>query len=418
MMSFSERPASALPVKRKKIVFVTGTRAEFGLLTPVLLAARASDQITTLLYATGTHPVAGHGRTLTELEQTGFPPDRVIDILLASDSHAAMGKSIALGTISLIDALSADRPDAVVVLGDRFEILAVAIAALSLGIALVHLEGGHVTEGAIDDSIRHAVTKIARLHFTSTRTYAARIIQMGEDPATVHVVGATGLDNIMAVPRLSRAELTQSLGLELGGYPLIVATHHPITAAQKEAALAEIGEVLAALERVPEATVIFTQANADPGNTAITEAISAYAARDPARRLLVPSLGFKRYLSLVEISDLVLGNSSSGVIEVPSLGVPTVNIGPRQKGRLRAPSIIDVEANRDAIAAGITEALSPAMRTIAARRENLMGDGTAGKKIVAVLEATDFTSLGAKIFCDQPETAAAANACGPDEKSR
>lgn len=329
-----------------------------------------------------------------------------------------MGKSIALGTISLIDALSADRPDAVVALGDRFEILAVAIAALSLGIALVHIEGGHVTEGAIDDSIRHAVTKIARLHFTSTQTYAQRILQMGEDPATVHVVGATGLDNIVVVPRLSRAELAQSLGIDLGGHPLIVATHHPVTAAQNEDALAEIGEVLAALERWPNATVIFTQANADPGNTAINEAITAFVARDPAHRLLVPSLGFRRYLSLVEISDLVLGNSSSGVIEVPSLGVPTVNIGLRQKGRLRAPSIIDVEANRDAIAAGITQALSPAMRTIAARCENLMGDGTAGKKIVAVLETTDFTSMGAKIFCDQPETVAAANACGPDEKRR
>ena len=397
---------------RKKIVFVTGTRAEFGLLTPVLHAARASAAIELVLYATGTHPVAAYGRTLSELEQTGFAPDRVIDILLASDSPAAMGKSIGLGTISLIDALAADQPEAVVVLGDRFEILAVAIAALALGIPLVHLEGGHVTEGAIDDSIRHAVTKIARLHFTSTQTYADRIIQMGEDPGFVHVVGATGLDNIMAAPRLNRAELAQSLGIALDAAPLILATHHPVTAGHKDAALAEIAEVLAALEAYPDATVVFTQANADPGNTAIAQAITAFVARRPERRLLVASLGFRRYLSLVEISDLVLGNSSSGLIEVPSLGVPTVNIGPRQKGRLRAPSVIDVAADAQAIRDGIARALSPQMRAIAAQCENLMGDGTAGRKIIRMLEATDFASFGAKAFYDLP--ALATGAKNPD----
>lgn len=394
-----------MSVARKKIVFVTGTRAEFGLLTPVLNAARTSTMIELVLYATGTHPVAAYGRTLSELEQTGFVPNRVIDILLASDSPAAMGKSIGLGTISLIDALAADRPDAVVVLGDRFEILAVAIAALALGIPLVHLEGGHVTEGAIDDSIRHAVTKIARLHFTSTQTYANRIIQMGEDPAFVHVVGATGLDNIMTAPRLSRADLEQSLGIALDGAQLIVATHHPVTAGYKDAALAEIVEVLAALDVYPDATVIFTQANADPGNAAITQAITDFVACNPKRRVLVASLGFRRYLSLVEISDLVLGNSSSGLIEVPSLGVPTVNIGPRQKGRLRAPSVIDVAADMVSICAGIARALSPQMRAIAARRENLMGDGTAAHKIIRVIETTDFVGLGPKVFYDQPTLA-------------
>ena len=391
---------------RKKIVFVTGTRAEFGLLTPVLLSARDSDAIDVLLYATGTHPVASHGNTVTELERTGFPPDRVIDILLASDSPSAMGKSIGLGTISLVDALATDRPDAVVVLGDRFEILAVAIAALALGIPLVHLEGGHVTEGAIDDSIRHAVTKIARLHFTSTRTYADRIIQMGEDPATVHVVGATGLDNIMAVDRMSKAALAESLGLSLdAGSPLIVATHHPVTAERKDVALAEIGAVLAGLDTVPDATVIFTQANADPGNAAITQAIFDWVAHRPDRRLLVASLGFRRYLSLVAICDMVLGNSSSGLIEVPSLGVPTVNIGPRQKGRLRAPSVIDVPADAAAIGQAIAHAMSHAMRDTAALRHDAMADGTAGRRIVRILETTDFRALSAKAFHDIPPLA-------------
>lgn len=391
---------------RKKIVFVTGTRAEFGLLTPVLLAARASDAINVLLYATGTHPVASYGNTVTELESTGFPPDRVIDILLAGDSPSAMGKSIGLGTISLVDALATDRPDAVVVLGDRFEILAVAIAALALGIPLVHLEGGHVTEGAIDDSIRHAVTKIARLHFTSTRTYADRIIQMGEDPATVHVVGATGLDNIMTVDRMSKAALAESLGLSLdAGSPLIVATHHPVTAERKDVALAEIGTVLAGLDTVPDAIVIFTQANADPGNAAITQAISDWVAYRPDRRLLVASLGFRRYLSLVAICDMVLGNSSSGLIEVPSLGVPTVNIGPRQKGRLRAPSVIDVPADAAAIGQAIAHAMSHTMRDTAALRHDALADGAAGQRIVRILETTDFRALSAKAFHDIPPLA-------------
>lgn len=382
------------------IVFVTATRAEFGLLTPVLQAARAHPDITPMLYATGTHMVASHGNTLRELEQTGFAPDRTIETLLASDTGAAIGKSVGLGTIGLIDALNADRPDAVVVLGDRFELLGVASAALCLGIPLVHLEGGHVTEGAIDDSIRHALTKIARLHFTSSQPYGNRIVQMGEDPATVHVVGATGLDNILSEPRMSREELANDLGLALDGSPLIVATHHPVTAEKSAADQAEIGEVLEALNAYQEATVIFTQANADMGNLAITRAVQDYVAKNPKRRKLVSSLGFRRYLSLVDICDVVLGNSSSGLIEVPSLGVPTVNIGPRQKGRLRAPSIIDVDAKCADITAAIAKALSPQMRAIAARRENPMGNGTAGVQIVQALAATDFTALGAKVFYD------------------
>lgn len=388
-------------VLKKKLVFATGTRAEFGLLIPVLRAVRASERMEALIYATGTHPVTAFGRTLDELIETGFAPHRVIDILLASDSPVAMGKSIGLGIISLTDALAQDRPDAVVVLGDRFEILSVAIAALSLGIPLVHMEGGHVTEGAIDDSIRHAVTKIARLHFTAAEAYGARIMQMGEAPETVHVVGATGLDNIMTAPVISRDEIAAWAGISLAGSPLVLATYHPVTVGQKDNGLAEIQALLGALDHYPEASIVFTRPNADPGNFAIDAAINAFVAARPNQRALVASLGFVRYLSLARASDFVIGNSSSGLIEVPSLGVPTVNIGPRQKGRLRAPSVIDVkEPQSQAIRSGIERALSADMCAIAARKINPMGNGTAGQQIARILEETDFAGLPAKSFYD------------------
>ncbi|MEO0030549.1 MAG: hypothetical protein RIS94_307 [Pseudomonadota bacterium] len=389
-------------MQHPRIAVVTGTRAEFGLLTPVLKALRDRHGTTPRIYATGTHPIAAHGHTIDEMRAVGFPPDCVVDLLVGGDSRAAMGKSIGLGTISFVERFEADRPDCVVVLGDRFELLAVATATLSLGIPLVHIEGGHVTEGAIDDTIRHALTKIARLHMTSTETYARRLRQMGEDPATVHVVGATGLDNIAHAARMDRAALEQSLGFSLDGAPLFVVTHHPVTTAQDLSALDEIRAVLDALSRFETARIVFTQANADPGHADITEAIIAFVAQRPAQRLLVPSLGFVRYLSLVELADAVIGNSSSGVIEVPSLGVPTVNIGPRQHGRLRAPSVIDVAPEAGKIASAIADALLPRMKAVAARKENPMGDGTAGRRIADILSTTDFAAMKAKPFFDLP----------------
>ncbi len=386
----------------RRIAFVTGTRAEFGLLMPVLKALRGRTGIAIRLYATGTHPVSAYGRTIDEMTASGFPPDRIVDILVGGDSSASMGKTIGLGTISFIDVFETDKPDCIVILGDRFELLAVATAALSLGIPLVHLEGGHITEGAIDDSIRHALTKIARLHMTSTDVYARRLRQMGEDPSTVHVVGATGIDNIMDAPRLDRRDLEKSLDFELSGSPLFLVTHHPVTSATDLSPSEEISALLNALGEFETATIVFTQANADPGNREINEAVSAFVAAKPSRRLMVSSLGFVRYLSLAQAADAVVGNSSSGVIEVPSLGVPTVNIGPRQKGRLRAPSVIDVEPDARSISTGIHRALSPEMREIARRKLNPMGDGTAGKQIADILCDTDFARIGAKVFFDLP----------------
>jgi UDP-hydrolysing UDP-N-acetyl-D-glucosamine 2-epimerase len=388
---------------QKKVAFVTGTRAEFGLLTPVLKALRAREGIATLIYATGTHPIAAYGYTLDEMTATGFPPDRIIDMLVGGDSCAAMGKSIGLGSISFIDAFETDRPDCIVVLGDRFELLAVATAALSLNIPLVHLEGGHVTEGAIDDSIRHALTKIARLHMTSTEVYARRLRQMGEDPATIHVVGATGIDNILNAPRMDRTSLEESLHFSISGSPLFVVTHHPVTSSVELSPVDEIKALLAALDEFDTARIIFTQANADPGNSEINKAISAFVAQKPDQRMLLPSLGFVRYLSLVEMADAVIGNSSSGVIEVPSLGVPTVNIGPRQKGRLRAPSVIDAPPEAISVEAAIRKALSPEMKDVARKRVNPMGDGKAGERIADILLRSDFSNLKAKGFFDLPE---------------
>lgn len=385
-----------------KIAFVTGTRAEFGLLIPVLKALKGRDGVTSMIYATGTHPVAAYGYTIDEMTASGFPPDRIVDILVGGDTPASMGKTIGLGVISFIDAFSMDKPDCVVVLGDRFELIAVATATMSLGIPLVHLEGGHLTEGAIDDSIRHAITKIARLHITSTEVYARRLRQMGEDPSTVHVVGATGIDNIISAPRLDKRALEESLSFKLSGSPLFVVTHHPVTSPSDISPIEEIKALLNALNEFETASIVFTQSNADPGNREINDATKAFVAAKPGQRHLVSSLGFARYLSLSEMADAVIGNSSSGVIEVPSLGVPTVNIGPRQKGRLRAPSVIDVEPNSVSIAEGIRLALTAEMKTTASRKINPLGDGKAGVRIADILCETEFREFRAKTFFDFP----------------
>ncbi|MCB2106474.1 MAG: UDP-N-acetylglucosamine 2-epimerase (hydrolyzing) [Rhodobacteraceae bacterium] len=273
-----------------------------------------------------------------------------------------------------------------------------ATASLMLGIPIAHVHGGEITEGAVDDAIRHVVTKMAALHFAAAEPYARRLRQMGEDPAHVHMVGAPGLDNFTSGPLLSRDELARDLNLSLKG-KFFVVTYHPVTLA------ADLGHgamthLLDALGAFPNADIVLTGVNSDPGHAAIARAMETFAAEQPARRKLVTSLGQRRYLSAVKHADAVIGNSSSGLIEAPALGTPTVNIGDRQKGRLRAASVIDCGENTLAISAAIAKALDPEFRAEAAKTEPPYGRGGAAAKIAAILKSADPAQLSRKRFHD------------------
>ncbi len=309
-----------------------------------------------------------------------------------------MARVVGRGVGALAESFDRLAPDIIVVLGDRFEIFAAAQAALLLNIPLAHIHGGEATEGAVDDAIRHAITKMARLHFCAAEPYAARVRQMGEDPDHVYMVGAPGLDPIATLDYLSREALAAELGLDLSG-PLFVITYHPVTLKLGRGSAA-VNALTKALGRFAETAMVFTGVNSDPGNRTINDALSAFAAEDPARRTVVASLGQRRYLSAVRESDAVIGNSSSGLIEAPALGVPTVNIGDRQKGRLRSTSVIDCPDGADAIAEAINRALDPDFQNTAKTAEPPYGRGGDAKKIVSVLADVDVAQLSTKPFHD------------------
>jgi len=392
---------------RRRIAVVTGTRAEYGLLRPVMERIRASARLDLRVVATGAHLLPSQGLTVEDLRRDGFAPDVEVDMVVGGDSRRAVAKSIGLGVIGLTDAFVALAPDAVLILGDRYEALAAATAALALGVPIAHLEGGHVTEGAFDDSIRHAITKMAQIHFTAADRYGARLVQMGERPESVHVVGSTGVDNVLAVPRMSRAELEADLGIPLTA-PVLVVTHHPATAGVADA-LAEVEALVGAIEDAGAGAVIVTGANADPEGEAINARFRRFVEAAPERRRFVQSLGMRRYISLVGEADVVVGNSSSGVIEAPSLGAPTVNIGERQTGRLKAASVLDCPPERAAIVAAIRKALSPELRAAAATGKSPFGDGHAADRIVAILETAPLRPRAAKPFHDLDEAMPPAN---------
>lgn len=381
----------------RRICVVTGTRAEFGLLRTLLTELKNAPDIELQIVATGAHLSPGHGYTIDEIRAEGFAVDEQVDMLLASDQPRAVGQALGLGVIGLTGALSRLSPDLVVLLGDRYEALAAAQAAMMLGIPIAHIHGGEVTEGAIDEAIRHAITKMSHLHFVAAEEFKRRVIQLGEDPDTVHLVGALGLDSIAALDPIPRCDLEEALGILLDGLILLV-TYHPVTLASDPAA--GIEPLLQALHEQTDARIVFTGVNADAGGHEIERSIEAFCAKRPEHRVTVASLGFRRYLSLMALSAAVVGNTSSGIIEAPYLGVPTVNIGPRQKGRPRAPSVIDCDPEFDAIVDALECALSPAMRAVASRGDTPFGSPGAGRRIAALLRGADLDGILSKRFRD------------------
>jgi UDP-hydrolysing UDP-N-acetyl-D-glucosamine 2-epimerase len=363
------------------IAVFTGTRAEYGLLYWLMKDIAADPELELKLIVSGTHLSPEFGLTYQQIEQDGFKIDERIEMLLSSDTSVGVVKSMGVALLGLADALARQQPDVLVILGDRFEALAAAQAAMLQRIPVAHLHGGEITEGAYDDAIRHAITKLSYLHFTAAEPYRQRVIQLGEAPERVFNVGAVGLDHIIKTPLLSMEELQSSFGFTLDS-PFFVVTYHPVTLAD-EPAEESFRALLAALDNYPDHQVILTYPNADDGGRAIIPLLEQYAAANPARVLAIPSLGYRRYLSAVKHCAAVIGNSSSGIIEVPSLGVPTVNIGQRQQGRLAAQSVLHCEANGVSIAQCIAQALQPMAPSAFT---NPYGAGDASSQIVARLK--------------------------------
>ena len=387
----------------KRVCVVTGSRAEYGLLRWVMQGLQDSERCQLQTVVTGMHLSPEFGSTWQAIVEDGFAIDWKVDMLLGSDSAVGVTKSMGLATIGFADAFAHLAPDLVVILGDRFEILAAASAALMAGIPMAHLHGGEVTEGAYDDAIRHALTKMAHLHFTAAEPYLNRVIQMGEDPARVWCVGGFGLDGVMKLDRMTRPELEESLGLSLGERALMV-TFHPETASGAPPR-AQMAELLAAL-RETAAQLVFTMPNADNEGRVLFGMIEDFVARHPGRACVHTSLGQRRYLSALAEVDAVVGNSSSGLLEVPAFGKGTVNIGARQDGRLRAASVVDCAAERGAIAQAIAQVLTPAFRAAIKGQASPYGDGGASARTVAAIEdwLAGSVAPGPKRFHDLPGT--------------
>jgi UDP-N-acetylglucosamine 2-epimerase (non-hydrolysing)/GDP/UDP-N,N'-diacetylbacillosamine 2-epimerase (hydrolysing) len=346
-------------MRRRKICVVTGSRADYSHLYGVMKAIQGDQELDLKVVATGMHVSPRFGRTYRHIERDGFRVDEKVPLLRYSDSAAGITKSIGLGCRLFADVFERMKPDMVVVLGDRFEIFSAAIAAYVAGIPLAHLHGGETTQGAVDEGMRHAITKMATWHFAATETYRKRIIQLGEEPGRVFHFGAPILDSAKRIPLLTREALAKALHFDLTGRVAIV-TYHPPTL-EKNPLEKQVESLLRALARFP-LKAVFTQSNADTGGGKINRAFRAFSAKRPERYKFVRNLGWREYVSALAHFDLVVGNSSSGLIEAPSFKIPVVNIGDRQKGRIRAANVIDVGPSASEIERGIRLALSPRFR--------------------------------------------------------
>ncbi|EGQ8312454.1 TPA: UDP-N-acetylglucosamine 2-epimerase (hydrolyzing) [Vibrio parahaemolyticus] len=372
----------------KKVAVFTGTRAEYGLLFWLLKDIQSDPDLTLQLLVSGMHLSPEFGDTYKQIEKDGFNIDEKIEILLSSDSAVGTAKSMGLGVLGFADALSRLAPDVLVILGDRFEALAAAQTAMILRIPIIHLHGGEITEGAYDDAIRHAITKLSYLHGTSTDEYRNRVIQLGESPARVRNIGAIGLDHLNRASFMTVSELSELLSFELKK-PYFVVTYHPVTLGN-EAPEESFQSLLDALDEFPDHQVILTYPNADDGGRRIIPMLEDYAASQPKRVLAIPSLGQVRYLSSVKHAAAVIGNSSSGIIEVPAFDVPTVNIGTRQKGRLAAKSVLNTTATKESISNAIGLAVSRKYKAEDENIANPYGQGDSSKQVIEMIKGLDF----------------------------
>jgi GDP/UDP-N,N'-diacetylbacillosamine 2-epimerase (hydrolysing) len=383
----------------RTICVITGTRAEYGLLRWVMQGIKDDHELVLQIVATGMHLSPEFGLTYREIEQDGFQIDRKVEMLISTDTSVGIAKSMGLGLIGFADALNELRPDLIVVLGDRFEIFAAVAAALVARIPVAHLSGGETTEGAFDEALRHSITKMSHLHFVAAAEYRRRVIQLGEQPERVFLVGGLGIDSIKRLKLLDRAELEALLDFKLGRKSLLI-TFHPVTLETATAA-DQMAELLAALAELQDTQLIFTMPNADTDGRALVKMVDQFVALHANARAYT-SLGQLRYLSCVAHVDGVVGNSSSGLAEVPSFRKGTINIGDRQRGRLQAASVINCEPTGQSIAAALQRLYSADFQSSLSQVRNPYGEGGATEKVVEIIKHYAIDGIAKKAFYDLP----------------
>ena len=385
-------------VEKRKVCIITGARAEYGLLYWLMKEIQASSKLDLQIIATGMHLSPEFGSTYKQIEEDGFTINKKVEMLLSSDSEVGITKSMGLGMIGFADAFYDLNPDLIVILGDRFEIFSVATAAMIAKIPIAHLHGGESTEGAFDEQIRHSITKMSHLHFTATEDYRKRVVQLGEHTDRVFNVGATGIDNIKRLQLLSKREFEKSIEFKLAKKNLMV-TFHPVTL-ERSTSKEQFKNLLEALEKLEKVNIIFTKANADTDGSVINKMIDRYVLDHPKSACAFDSLGQLRYLSAMQYVDGVVGNSSSGLLEVPSFKIGTINIGDRQKGRIRATSIIDCLPTEESISRALQKLFSLEFTKTVKQTVNPFGHGGVAEKITEIVETTTLDNILKKSFYD------------------
>jgi len=370
----------------RRVAVLTGTRAEYGILKPVLGAIKSHPKLDLILIVTGMHLSREFGYTVREIEKDGFEIDAKVRMLQKEDTRAAMAKSIGRCVIKMVDVLEKTKPDILVLLGDRAEMLAAAVAASYMGIPIAHLHGGEVS-GSIDDSVRHAITKLAHIHFAATRKSAERIVKMGEDPSRVFVVGAPALDTILSARLPEPSYLSKKYGINLSE-PLLLVLQHPVVTEYEDAAR-QIRETMEAIMELRLQTIVIYP-NADAGGRKMIKVIKEYEKYPFIKSF--KSIPYEDFLGLMKIASVLIGNSSCGIIEAPSFHLPVVNIGSRQTGRERSTNVIDVGYDRKEIVRAIKKALDPEFRKRVKRCKNPYGDGKASERIAKILSEIEITS--------------------------
>ena len=382
---------------KRKICIVTGTRAEYGLLYWLMREIEADDALELQIIVTGMHLSPEFGLTYREIEKE-FKIDKKIEMLLSSDTSVGISKSMGLAQISFAEAYEELKPDIVVVLGDRYEIFSATSAAMIARIPIAHLHGGETTEGAFDESIRHSITKMSHLHFSATDEYRNRVIQLGEHPNRVFNVGGMGIENIKRLKLLGKEEFEKSIDFKLNDKNILV-TFHPVTL-ENSTAKEQFATLLDAIDELKNTNIIFTKANSDTDGRVINQMIDEYVTKNSHKAIGFISLGQLRYLSALQFVDAMVGNSSSGLAEAPSFQIGTIDIGERQKGRIKAKSVIGCEPNKQSIKKAFEKLYSDEFQKLLTTVKNPYGDGCASKKVVEVLKTVEFGNILKKTFFD------------------
>ncbi|RJR32852.1 MAG: UDP-N-acetylglucosamine 2-epimerase (hydrolyzing) [Desulfobacteraceae bacterium] len=385
---------------KRKICVYSSSRADYGLLRWVMMEIRAAGNLQLQIVSSGMHLSPEFGMTIREIQADGFEPDENLEILLSGDTQTAICKSMGLAMIAYGEALQRLKPDIAVVLGDRFETFCFAAASQVCLVPLAHIHGGEATEGAIDEAFRHSITKMAHLHFATCEVHRKRIIQLGEDPARVFNVGALGVESIHRTALLERGELADSIGFHLEN-PYFVVTFHPVTL-EKSTSTIQFRALLEALDAFPEFNILFTKTNADTDGRVINGLIDHYVMKHQNRCVALNSMGSLRYLSAMRFAAAVIGNSSSGILEAPSLRIPTVNIGDRQKGRVRAASVVDCNPASFAIQEAIRKVFSKEFQSLLKAAVNPYEKPNTAREIVSRIAACEITGLLKKTFYTLP----------------